>query len=33
MAPRRPVLTFNFIGETRGLEWVEQRRLATKGEA
>jgi quinol monooxygenase YgiN len=25
-----PALTFNFIGETRGLEWVEQLRIGTR---
>ena len=27
----RPTLRFNFVAETRGLAWVEQLRLGTKG--
>lgn len=30
-APERPALRFNFLGETRGLAWVEQLRLGSTG--
>jgi quinol monooxygenase YgiN len=30
-APERPALRFNFVAETRGLDWVEQLRLGSTG--
>jgi len=30
-APERPALRFNFVAETRGLDWVEQLRLGATG--
>src|SRR5262245_45390990 len=30
-APERPGLRFNFVRETRGLDWVEQLRLGSTG--